>query len=99
MAVPNSDTAPPGCPDVVRLFSRHLEGDVTAPVCARMEEHLTGCAVCRTRCESLRRSVALCRRAGEGTVPVATQHLVRAALRRARERILAAASIDDGSGS
>lgn len=81
---------PPGCPDVVRLFSRYLEGDVTADACARMETHLSGCPVCRDRCESLRRTVALCRRAGDGHIPIATQHLVRSALSRARARILAA---------
>src|SRR5512134_2896923 len=34
------------CPDIVALFSRHLEGEISAGVCADMEKHLQGCEHC-----------------------------------------------------
>ncbi len=29
-----------GCPDIVSLFSRHLEDDIDKDLCLRMEQHL-----------------------------------------------------------
>ena len=48
------------CPDIVRLLSRHLEGDVAPATCARMERHLDDCPQCRQACHSLRRVLRLC---------------------------------------
>ena len=75
-------TAPPaaGCPDVAELLSRHLEGDITADLCATMEGHLAGCERCRATCDSLRDVLARCRRAGDEGVPPAVQRRVRGAL-------------------
>jgi RNA polymerase sigma-70 factor (ECF subfamily) len=70
------------CPDVLELFSRHLEDEIDGSVCAEMEKHLERCGRCRARCDSLRASVRLCRAAGEEEVPPAVAHSVRAALRR-----------------
>jgi RNA polymerase sigma-70 factor (ECF subfamily) len=73
---------PPTCPDVVRVFSRHLEGDVSAEVCAEMERHLAGCASCRGACESLKKTLALCRTAGAAaSVPGPVGASVKAAVR------------------
>ncbi len=70
------------CPDVLRLFSRHLEGEISADTCAEMERHLESCARCRGACDSLKRTLALCRRAESAAVPEAVQASVRAGLRR-----------------
>jgi RNA polymerase sigma-70 factor (ECF subfamily) len=72
----------PGCRDVVELLSRHLEGEIDGATCAEMERHLEGCAQCRGRCDSLRSTLALCRRAGEAPVPAAVERSVREALAR-----------------
>ena len=69
------------CPDVLAAFSRHLEGDISADACARMEAHLTGCARCRGACDSLKQTLALCRTTRSAEVPPQVQALVRAALR------------------
>jgi RNA polymerase sigma-70 factor (ECF subfamily) len=69
------------CPDVLSLFSRHLEGDIGSDLCARMEEHLAGCGRCRGTCDSLKRTLAACRSAGAPEVPADVQQAVRAALR------------------
>ena len=70
------------CPDVLTMFSRHLEGEISAARCADMERHLEGCARCRLSCDSLRRTLALCRTAGPSAeVPAAVRSQVKTALR------------------
>jgi RNA polymerase sigma-70 factor, ECF subfamily len=70
----------PSCRDVVELFSRRMEGEIDGASCAELEQHLQGCPVCRGRCDSLRSTLALCKRAGEAPVPLAVERSVRAAL-------------------
>jgi RNA polymerase sigma-70 factor (ECF subfamily) len=70
------------CPDILKLFSRYLEDDISAEVCAEMERHLASCGKCRARCDSLRASLRLCRAAGQEEVPPAIAYSVRAAVRR-----------------
>lgn len=70
----------PGCPDVLGLFSRHLEGDVSADACMEMERHLAGCDPCRGACDSLRQVLGICR-AATADVPEAVQRSVQRALR------------------
>ncbi len=77
--------APPlaeACPDVLRLFSEHLEGDISADVCARMESHLAACDRCRSRCDSLQQTLRLCKNAPLPDVPAPVQANVRRALRQ-----------------
>ncbi len=76
-------TSPPEstCPDVLTLFSRHLEDEISAEVCADMERHLQSCPRCRMACDSLRRTLALCRTAPAVDVPVSVQNSVRVAIR------------------
>jgi RNA polymerase sigma-70 factor (ECF subfamily) len=72
-----------GCPDLVPLFSRHLEGDLEATTCAEMERHLAICPRCRGACDSLRRTLSRCA-SGLGAVP----EEVRLEVRRAVENFL-----------
>jgi RNA polymerase sigma-70 factor (ECF subfamily) len=76
------------CPDVLMLFSRHLEGEISADLCAEMERHVAGCDRCRASCESLRRTLNLCRTAPSPQVPEGIQQSVRNSLRA----VLAASS-------
>ena len=73
----------PGCPDVLASYSRHLEGDIKPDTCAEMEAHLEACPRCQGRCDTLRRTLQLCKSIPGPTVPIGTQHLVRSALERA----------------
>ncbi len=73
---------PRTCPNIVRLFSRHLEGDLDSRVCARMERHLAGCPRCAGECESLKRTLSLCRDHPAPAVPAALQESVRQGVRR-----------------
>src|SRR4030095_8157161 len=45
-------SVPETCPDVLTLFSRHLEDEISAEVCAEMERHLEACPRCRSGCDS-----------------------------------------------
>ena len=74
------DAAP--CPDVVDLFSKKLEGEISGSVCEELEEHVRGCPRCGARCDSLRASLSLCRRSGDEKVPPPVEHSVRTALRK-----------------
>jgi RNA polymerase sigma-70 factor, ECF subfamily len=70
------------CPDIVQLFSEHLEGEISASVCADMEQHLSRCPACQSKCDSLQRTLALCRAAPLPDVPQAVQADVRRALQK-----------------
>jgi RNA polymerase sigma-70 factor (ECF subfamily) len=76
--------APSGtCPDVLTLFSRHIEGEISADVCAQMERHVAACERCRAACDSLRRTLVLCRTTGASVeVPPRIQAAVKVALRQ-----------------
>ena len=70
-----------GCPDVVVLFSRFLEGEIGAVECEAMQAHVATCKRCSAACESLKHSLALCHAEPRGEVPPDVQELVRKALR------------------
>ena len=81
----DSAAAPGRCPDILRLYSEHLEGDVSPELCAKMERHLAGCARCRTSCDTLKRTLALCRSLPKPAVPAAVRDAVRRELRASGE--------------
>ncbi|TAK26624.1 MAG: sigma-70 family RNA polymerase sigma factor [Myxococcaceae bacterium] len=85
LGVPSAEEKAPTavqCPDVLTLFSQHLEDEISAEVCAEMERHLQGCSRCRNTCDSLKSTLALCRTAGPSVeVPAAVQASVKVALR------------------
>lgn len=74
-------TKPNTCRDVLLEYSRYLEGEISAHVCAEMERHIETCDRCRGACESLKRSLALCRGTPSAQVPPEAQRSVRAAVR------------------
>jgi RNA polymerase sigma-70 factor, ECF subfamily len=69
------------CPDVVRLLSRHLEGEISARTCATMERHVAACSRCRAACDSLRRMLRTCSAAPAPEVPAPLQEAIRARIR------------------
>lgn len=74
--------APGACPDVLALFSQHIEDEISSEVCADMERHLEACGRCRGACESLRKTLALCRTSSHATaIPASVQASVKVALR------------------
>lgn len=79
--VPQAPPPARSCPDVVRLFSRKLEGDITAETCAELEQHVASCPTCRAACDSLGEVLALCRQAPLPEVPPSLRESIRVGMR------------------
>jgi RNA polymerase sigma-70 factor (ECF subfamily) len=71
----------PTCPDILGLFSRHLEGEIDPGTCAQMEKHLAACPRCEAACDSLKRMLTLCRSSVVPEVPSDLQESVRDGIR------------------
>ncbi|MGC4116408.1 MAG: sigma-70 family RNA polymerase sigma factor [Myxococcales bacterium] len=87
-ALGTAEPPKPGCPDVLPLLSRHLEGELKPETCQEMEKHLATCPHCTSRCDSLKKTLAMCRTIPTPTVPKEIQDSVRVAL----EKLVASAS-------
>jgi RNA polymerase sigma-70 factor (ECF subfamily) len=84
LLVPAEPTPSSGCPDVVPMLSRYLEGEIGSDQCAETERHVAECPRCRVRYDSLRTTLALCSRSREsGSVPAEVQDAMREAVRKA----------------
>ncbi len=68
------------CPDVLTLFSQHLEGDIDPNTCAAMEAHLAQCGRCRGTCESLKRTLAVCRQLSTPEMPASIAAAIKGAI-------------------
>jgi RNA polymerase sigma-70 factor (ECF subfamily) len=75
---PGPNAVNKGCPDIVRVFSRYLEGDIDADTCAAMERHLDDCPACRSVCHSLKETLTLCKSGVE--VPTDVQDSIKQAI-------------------
>jgi len=81
VAPPTAAAAAAGCPDIVSMWSAHLEDDISTADCARMEQHIAGCARCQSDCDALKRTLRMCRTVADGTqVPPTVQRAVRIAV-------------------
>jgi RNA polymerase sigma-70 factor (ECF subfamily) len=69
------------CPDVLSLFSRHLEDEIEPATCAEMERHIAACPRCASACDSLKRMLSACRGSSAPAVPSDLQQSVRAGIR------------------
>ena len=49
------------CPDIVDLFSRSLEGELSTDLCQRVQTHVDSCPRCKQQCDSINRVIQLCR--------------------------------------
>jgi len=70
------------CPDIARVLSQYLEGEIDASTCVRMEQHVQGCPACGGICESLRKVLGACRAYGATPVPGEVKQAVRDAVER-----------------
>jgi RNA polymerase sigma-70 factor, ECF subfamily len=75
-----AEAAKPSCPDVLTMLSRKLEDEISPNVCAEMEAHVAGCPHCRGVCDSLKRTLALCKALPTPTVPQHVQDSLRKAI-------------------
>lgn len=78
---PTAAPATSGCPDVVAMWSKKLEGDLSQGDCASMEAHIAVCPTCSGACDALKRALLACQRVRGEDVPPAIQARVKAAVR------------------
>ncbi len=78
---PRREQARTGCPDVVELWSKKLEGDLNQGDCSAMEKHIEACSQCGAACDALKRALLACHRARTEEVPPEVQARVKAAVR------------------
>jgi RNA polymerase sigma-70 factor (ECF subfamily) len=75
--------AQPNCPDVLTMLSKKLEDEISPDLCAEMERHVDGCPHCKELCDSLKRTLALCKSAPSPLVPRQVQESLRKAVQAA----------------
>jgi RNA polymerase sigma-70 factor (ECF subfamily) len=78
---PQTPAVAAGCPDIMLLWSRKLEGDLDALDCAQMENHLVNCPSCNAACSALKSALLACRHEAERDVSPEIQQQVKSALR------------------
>lgn len=78
------ETGKPGCRHVVAQFSRALDGELGPATCAELEAHIGRCPGCRAACASLKKVLAVCRRAPAEDLPAALKRSLQQAVRAAR---------------
>ena len=79
---PEAPARTPECPDVARMFSRFLEGELDAGACSRLQTHVSSCAGCHAACASLRDAIGACVAWKKSPPPPHLFRAVRLALRR-----------------
>ncbi|MCY1077838.1 sigma-70 family RNA polymerase sigma factor [Archangium lansingense] len=72
-----------GCSELAQELSEFAAQDVDQATCVRLEDHLSRCPRCAAACDSLKRTVSLCRRIPGDAVPAPVRAAVRQALSRA----------------
>jgi len=78
---PQREQVRTGCPEVVELWSKKLEGDLSQSDCSAMEKHIETCSQCGATCDALKRALLACQRARTEEVPPEVQARVKAAVR------------------
>lgn len=71
---------PTGCPELAAELSAYAADEIDQAMCTRIEGHLERCQRCSAACDSLKRTVSLCRALPGGDVPAPVKAAVRAAL-------------------
>jgi RNA polymerase sigma-70 factor (ECF subfamily) len=74
--------APDPCADLAQELAAYASSDIDQTTCARIEAHLAGCERCSGACESLKRTVSLCKRIPGDAVPAQVREAVRAAIEK-----------------
>ena len=79
----SSGAAQPACPALAEELAAYASEEIDQAACARIEEHLRGCPNCAAACESLKRTVSLCKQIPGDQVPAPIRSAIRASLRTA----------------
>ncbi len=80
------------CREIAALLSEYLNLELPPDACQEIETHLAGCTPCVEFAESLRQTVALCRKYRPGEMPGPIGDSARTRLQEAWQRMVAARS-------
>jgi RNA polymerase sigma-70 factor (ECF subfamily) len=70
------------CPELAHELTQYAAAEIDQATCAAIEAHMARCPRCSAACDSLKRTVSMCRAIPGGEVPSAVKAAVRMALRR-----------------
>lgn len=73
----------PDCAELSASLADFAAEDIEKATCERIEDHISSCEKCAAACESLKRTVSLCRRIPGDQVPGPVRAAVRQALEQA----------------
>jgi anti-sigma factor RsiW len=79
--------ARPECVAILSNISAFLDGELDATACAAIEAHCAGCARCAPLVDGLRRTIGLCRNAGDAPLPDAVRARARTAVRNLLDKL------------
>ena len=82
IVTPDAPAPRRSCPRTARMLSRYMEQEIDARTCARLAQHVKGCAGCSAACESLRAVVGECGRLGSRPAPPELKRAIRSAIGR-----------------
>ena len=80
------------CPELLEALTVFREADIDQAACERIEAHMARCPRCTEACESLKRTVSLCRAIPGNEVPAPVRAAVRQAVAQLTGVQLAGAS-------
>ena len=78
----------PDCNEVFALLSQYLDLELPPDACRVIEDHIQDCPPCIEFAESLKKTIALCRRYSPGEVPSPLGEESRLELEAAYRRML-----------
>jgi RNA polymerase sigma-70 factor (ECF subfamily) len=68
------------CPELAHELSAYAAAEIDQATCAQIERHLAGCERCAGACDTLQRTVSMCRSIPGDSVPAPVRAAVRAAI-------------------
>lgn len=82
--MPRLTPSPPseraGCPDIAKLLSQKLEGELSVETCASVERHVASCPSCGATCDALRDALSACARERDRVLSASARAAIEAAL-------------------
>jgi len=82
MTARRTPSPPASCLALLDRLSRYIDDELTPRQRRAIDVHCRDCARCRRMIAGLRRTIALCRRAGETPMPARTRARARARIAR-----------------
>jgi RNA polymerase sigma-70 factor (ECF subfamily) len=77
----DAEVGPAPCPELAQELTAYAAAEIDQAACVRIEDHLARCSRCAGACDTLKRTVSLCRRIPGGEVPAPVRAAVRHAIR------------------